>query len=478
MMSSPFWNPETLARASRGAWRRPMDETRTMYGVSIDTRTLRPGQVYVALRGERFDGHAFVSQAIEAGAPAIMVSDESAADAAPDGIGALLVPDTATALVDLSHAYRDELSGLRIVGITGSSGKTTTRRLLHAALSAEMRGSASIRNYNNDIGLPLTILAAEPDDDYLIAEVGTNAPGEIAMLSRLLRPHIGLITSIGRSHLEGLGDLAGVCQEKLDLLRCLEPGGLGIVPADAPLISEIMASDGQLTSTRIRTFGRAASADLQLLECEQRIDGVQLRATDGLRASLRLLGTHNANNLLGALLAARAVGIEDAAALEAMSRVEPGDMRLCPDTYGGINVLNDCYNANPESLASVLDTFFAVAASDRPGTIILGDMLELGSHAVEAHQEAGQRLADEIAAGKRVDRIVLVGPLMREAATVLEDEGHGSRVTWLESLDDKSVKKIVAEMKRDDQVLLKGSRGMELEHIAHRLAKRAPAGVT
>ncbi len=235
---TPFWNPSTLAQAAGGRWLRPpsWDEPTTRLRVNTDSRQVQVGEIFLAIAGEQFDGHRFVEQAAARGAKAVVVHDESAALAlAQDcAVGILLVPETLRALTGLARAHRKTLDGVKIVGITGSNGKTTTKRLLHAALATKLTGTASPKSFNNHLGVPLTILGAEPTDDYLVAEIGSNAPGEIATLSELVRPDVGVITGIGLSHLQGLGTLEGVLAEKLALLRELPKDGLAIVNADAP----------------------------------------------------------------------------------------------------------------------------------------------------------------------------------------------------------------------------------------------------
>ncbi|NBC95085.1 MAG: UDP-N-acetylmuramoyl-tripeptide--D-alanyl-D-alanine ligase, partial [Deinococcus-Thermus bacterium] len=231
-----FWEADNLRETAGGRWlsRPGPSASMEIRGVSTDTRTLRRGEVFVALRGDRFDGHDHLADATRRGA-AIAVVDRDVA--APAGCGVIRVEDTYTALGRLAASYRRTLAA-EVIAITGSVGKTTTKHMLHTVLASALRGSASPRSYNNRVGVPLSMLAADPGDRYLIVEVGSNAPGEVGALGRLVEPDVAVITHIAQAHLEGLGTLEGIAREKAGLLRHLKDDGLAIVNGDAPALGD------------------------------------------------------------------------------------------------------------------------------------------------------------------------------------------------------------------------------------------------
>lgn len=496
-----FWTPDNLAAACNGVWlARP--EAPTFIGLSTDTRAIRPGQVFLALRGENHDAHRFLSQAAGAGAAALVVQDEDAVVAAalPAHVGVLKVDDTGAALLRLAAAYRAMLSGTRVIAVCGSNGKTTTTRLIEQALRTTFRGTASIKSFNNAVGVPLTILRAQPSDQFLLCEVGTNAPGEIAQLAAVVRPDIAVITSIGREHLEGLGDLAGVAREEAAVLRFITPGGRAIVTGDSPELAELLrgfeSRPAQLSAhpptpptakLSITRFGRAADADLRPTDV-QTVDeggaiGIEFAINSGPRIRLPMPGEHNALNAVAAFAVARAMGIEEGRILEALSGAAGADMRMqvvrVPVAGGEARIINDAYNANPDSMLAALGTLAALhpAAGGRR-IAILGSMFELGSASDQMHAAVLQRVA---AMGEQIGLVVLVGERMAAAAPVLAQAGWTrERVVVLAEAGDESCRVAAGLIGRGDLVLLKGSRRMRLERVLEsaQSAAAAVAGAT
>lgn len=272
--ASEFWTAECVRAAMGAVWHaHPRDGTDPRGGASIDTRSLAPGEIFFALRGERVDGHAYLEQAHHAGAALAVIDDAEQAGETPPGLPVVRVADARAALGRLAAAYRRRLSATRFIAVTGSNGKTTTTRMIHACLGDRLRGRCSPGSYNNDLGVPLTILAARPGDQYVICEVGANAPGEIEPLSGMIQPDVVVITSIGRAHLEGFGSIECIAREKLSLASHLAPGGVVFLCADAPHLHELAAP-----LKRRVTFGRSASADL-------RVEGI-LHVPGGIRFSI------------------------------------------------------------------------------------------------------------------------------------------------------------------------------------------------
>jgi len=476
-----LWKPEEIARIAGGSWIREPGAGGVLDGVSIDTRTLEPGEVFIALRGDRADGHAYLQRAAERGAAVAIVDDETQARAAmrgAAGMGALLVDDTRRALARLAGARRAEMqrAGSRVVGVTGSNGKTTTVRLLHALLSGLGRCHRAPKSFNNDLGVPLTLLGAPRDAETVVCELGINAPGEMAPLAELVRPQVALITSIGRAHLEALGSVDGVAREKAEILR---PAERGVIPAGSPPLERALEGDAQLAVKPLVRVGMGDGAE-RIVDVSEDGGGRVGFWLDGERYTVPLAGPHNAANAAMAIVATRAIYPE--AKRDELQRgldhVEAPDMRGTRTAVHlergapAATLINDAYNANPESMAAAI----RLLARERPATdgrriAVLGDMLELGDASAAAHREIGALLFELGAA----DRIVLVGAQMRAAAESVPRSMPSDAVRCVEHLDGDSAARIAAEIAPGDVVLLKGSRRMRLERIAEALQSRPGA---
>lgn len=492
-----FWTPDTIRAACAGTWiARPPAHRRgseVVRGLSTDSRTIAPGQAFLALRGGRFDGHAYLRDAVRSGASMLIVDTPGAVphggflgpDGGPAPVAVLRVADTGKALLKLAAAYRRTLETTKVIAVAGSAGKTTTTRLIDALLSSRLRGSASPRSYNNAVGVPLTILGAQSSDQYLICEVGTNAPGEIAVLGQIVEPDLAVITSIGREHLEGLGSIEGVVKEEAAILSYLRPGGAAVATADAPGLEEYLKC-----VPNVVTFGRSERADLRLTSVEHvgEGEGGGVRFTVNDRATYRvpLLGEHNALNALAAIAVAKRLGIPDEVIADALAAARGPEMRLERLSIAGIEVINDAYNANPESTLAALRTLAQVGRSARRRVAVLGDMLELGQAAPDAHREIGQAVLEL----GTIDLVVIVGHLGLYTAERLCREPDGwsdERYVLVSDLDRGQAAGIAALLRPGDMVLLKGSRRMRLERVVEALKERhgvvtkgaeAAAGVT
>lgn len=478
-----FWTPDHLRSVCAGTWlsRPPAIEAAPLAGLSIDSRALTPGQVFVAIKGDRFDGHDFLAAAVEAGAPMLIVDREPPAKF--DRTLVLKVADTRRALQRLAAAYRQSLTATRVVAVCGSNGKTTTTRLIHAVLAHKLRGTASLKSFNNDIGVPLTILSAKPSDQFLLCEVGSNAPGEIAALGEIVRPDVAVITSIGREHLEKLGSLEGVAREEAAILGALRPGGLAVVTGDTPLLDEHVRG-----VTNLVRFGREARCDLRLTAFEH-VErptppgpNAPSRPAEGWPNAMRfeingrwtfeapLVGEHNALNALAAVAVARRFGLTDDELAQGLEHAAAPGMRLERTVVRGVHVINDAYNANPDSTLAALRAFAALSAAAERRVIVLGDMLELGPAGPDAHREIGA----EIRALGVIDVLVTVGSLAALAAEMFAaDAPRSGRVFSLSDLDGDRAAEAAALLRPGDAVLLKGSRRMGLERVVAALTKRA-----
>lgn len=444
---------EDIRRAVKGRWRR-LGEAVAAEGVSIDSRSAGADDLFIAIRGQRFDGHDFLPQAAAAGCVAAIVEQDAALDdESLTGFtgGVIGVADTTEALGALASYYRKTLPAT-IVAVTGSNGKTTVKGMIHHILSGRLKGTASPASFNNAIGVPLTLLSACADDDYVICEAGTNAPGEIADLARIIRPDIAVITSVAQVHLAGLGDLEHIAMEKASLLMGLMPGGLAVVWADSePLTSAVRAYDAKLVR-----FGQDDSAELRLTRYEPTVGGGRFELNGRLWVDLAVPGRHNALNALAAIAVAHRFGTDDAHAAAAMGDYVGREMRTEPIEAGTVTIINDAYNANPASLQAGAEAMASFPGKRR--VVVAGDMLELGPAGEALHLSAGESLAN---AG--VDLVIGIGSLGKYIAQ------GASSVGSIKTEEIKSVrlacKNLPGMLNPGDVVLLKGSRLTAMERL-------------
>ncbi len=447
------WTGEEVSEAL-GLGARPTELSFTQ--VSTDTRSLEAGALFVALRGERFDGHDFLTQALERGARGVVVEDPPQA---PGEAAVFQVPDTLVALGQLARHRRRRL-GWFVVGVTGSVGKTTVKELLKAALRPRFRVHVSRANENNRVGVPFTLLEAPEASEVVVVEMGTNEPGEIGMLTGIAEPGGGVLTTVGEAHLEGLDSVEGVLQEKLDLLRGLPDEGWAVVgdePLELPERARAIIEDVTVTGLSHRA------------DPEFRVESHTLAPHGGARfrwmgreATLRLPGPSGLRNALLALAVARRLDVAPEAALAAVSQVRSPSLRGEIQELGGLTVVVDCYNANPQSMRAALDLLEALPA---PGgrVAVLGSMLELGKATRELHLTLLQELQD-----RSLRTVVLVGTEFQEAwegrSSDFSDRPSGPRLLFVPTVDEAEPI-LDRELQGREVVLLKGSRGLELERL-------------
>ncbi len=467
--------PRFLAEASGGRWI-AADGTAAaeapLAGVGIDTRDRLERQAFLAIRGDRHDGHDHLEAAIAAGASCLVV--ESAwidrGGTVPSGVPVIAVADARRALVEMARAWRRQLGG-RVIGVTGTCGKTTTKRLMHAALAATQRGSASPKSFNNDLGVPLTLLAARADDDYVVVEIGTNRPGEIAFLSEIARPHVAVITLVGHGHLEELGSLEGVAAEKSSMLDRLVPPAIAVVRGDqAVLASAVAARRGRLGE--VITFGLDPSVQVRLAARRPLESGQEIELADGRRLRIALEGEHNALNAVAALAVAERLGVPFANAIAGLASVAASDHRGERRLVAGFDLVDDAYNANPDSMAAAL-THAAERFEGRPTALVLGDMLELGASGPELHRRLGRQAAT-IAARLDLRLAVFVGPLSRHACEAFQSASpnFGGAVEHVESPTPELAARLAAALPAGGTILLKASRGVGLDRLGRWLETR------
>ncbi|HEY8665086.1 MAG TPA: UDP-N-acetylmuramoyl-tripeptide--D-alanyl-D-alanine ligase [Tepidisphaeraceae bacterium] len=425
----------------------------TLRSIFTDTRQKAPAGLFIALRGDKFDGHQFLAAAAANGAIAALV--EATSTTPIPGLQLIQVHNSRIAMGRLAQFVRQGLHG-KVIAVAGSNGKTSTKHLIDAALESALKGTISPKSFNNDIGVPLSIFAADPAHDYLVLEIGTNHPGEIKTLADIALPDIAVITNCGEEHLEGLGDLAGVRRENAQIIAGLRPDGLLVVNGDDPdLLAAVSAFPGQRV-----TFGFGVSNDLFATQiiCDE--SGVRFTLNDtGRTVFVPLLGKHTAANALAAIAVARKMGVPEDAIIAGLSHARGPDMRLQLKKIRGITLLNDAYNANPASMRAALATLAALPTQGNR-IAILGDMRELGESAGRYHREIG-----ELAATSKLDRLVCVGAEAQNIADAAEANGMRGAVQCF--ADAKSAASTVpAMLRKDDLVLLKASRSIGLEAVA------------
>lgn len=451
-------------------------------GVGIDTRQPLSGKMYIAIRGECHDGHAFLNDAVQAGAMLLLVDHMPADISIPADVGIIEVPNTRRALGRLAAAYRQTLTSTRVIAVTGSAGKTTTKHIIHSILSPSLRGTAAPKSYNNDIGVPLTLLAASPGDHYVVVEAGTSSPGEIAGLADIIKPDIAVLTSIGHAHIERLGSLEGVAAEKASLLRHMrgQAGsmGLAVITADCPALRPFV----RLVENYV-LFGTRDDADLRLTGRGRDDRGWWFEVNGRHRFHLPLPGEHNALNAMAAVAVARRMGVSDAQIATAMADIQPISMRMEEQLVGDVRVFNDAYNANPESMRASITAFLESTADAPRRVLILGDMLELGDTSATQHRDLLEWVARHPSAAE-IDAVVLIGPAMAQAhataGSALQDAigkrhtdaARSERLLTRPELTDDEASALATLLHAGDTVLLKASRGMALERIATALADR------
>jgi UDP-N-acetylmuramoyl-tripeptide--D-alanyl-D-alanine ligase len=468
----------TLAEASMGAG--AMLEAPTSLpnagallatGYSIDSRTAARGDLFFAVRGERFDGHDFVANALDRGAVAAVVSCARAASL-PDAVLArpiLIAEDPLAALQSLAARVRRQW-GRRVVAITGSAGKTTTKEAVAAGLGAKFKVLKSAGNLNNNFGLPLQLLRLKPEHEVAVVEMGMNHMGEIAALARIATPDWGVVTNVGTAHIENFAEgHAGIARAKFELVAALPGNGVAFLNCD----DDYAAQFGRDFQGRVIYFGHGPCADPQILSVAEDLNGLHVHFRAGTRESLltmRLLGAHNASNAMAGLAVALEAGVDLDAAVAAIASLTAGDKRGQVIEIGGATILNDSYNSNPEALSSMIRTL-ASRPTDGRRILVAGEMLEMGEQGPALHTTCGR-----VAAEAGLDLVAAVQGNAEHLATAAC--AGGVPAVFLRDAETAG-QWLVENLRPGDLVLVKGSRGVHLEraietfthHIANREVK-------
>ena len=465
------WTLGQVAETVAAEWRLPSRQTlaamsaKAVGGASLDSRAARPGEVFVPLAGRRTDGHEFLAEARAHGAIACLCNADRAGTADVEAAGPLLVVEDAERALQHWGAARRAAWGGTAVGVTGSNGKTTTKNLIAACLGAAGPTHATEGNRNNQLGVPLTLTGLSDDHTYAVIEMGMNHRGEIARLAEWVRPRIAVITHVAAAHLEALGSVDEVARAKVELASSLPADGVLIHPAGEPALDRALA-EGDITARRV-TFALEGEADL----VPTRISdlgpaGVSFQVEGFPPVRLRLSGRHNVKNALAALAVARELGVEPQAAASALGTVDALAGRMETVVSGGVTLILDHYNANPDSVRAALDTLARWPARRRFAA--LGDMKELGDYEAQGHREVGE------AAG-HLDGLYLVGEATAHVAEGARAAGLVEERVRDFATREQLVEALALVLAPGDVVLIKGSRSMQMEEVADGLRARLGA---
>jgi UDP-N-acetylmuramoyl-tripeptide--D-alanyl-D-alanine ligase len=421
-------------------------------GYSIDSRSIQPGELFFAVKGERLDGHAYVEQALQKGAVSAVVQKDQTARY-PTGSRLIAVEDTLKALQTLAMAVR-RLWARPVVGITGSTGKTTTKEAIAHVLSTRFRVLKSHGNFNNHFGLPLVLLKLEPEHDVAVIEMGMSHRHEITALAAIAQPNIGVVTNVSAVHLEFFSSVAEIARAKYELIESLPTGATAVLNSDDEYVSQF----GRDFHGKVVMYGLRFSADVRAEKMES---GGLLGSTFDLvaggcreRVSLPLVGTHNIYNALAAAAVGLERGLTPSETATALQSLAPADKRGQVIELGNITVINDCYNSNPKALEAMVDALAEMPAQRR--IVIAGEMLELGPQAEEMHRKAGRHMAE-----RNIDVVIGVRGL---AQATVEGARRPGTIAEFFATPQEAGEWLGGEAREGDVVLLKASRGVQLEH--------------
>jgi UDP-N-acetylmuramoyl-tripeptide--D-alanyl-D-alanine ligase len=449
-----------ILRATGGQPAGPVDGDPLIPAISTDSRDVPPGALFVPIRGRRHDAHEFVEKAFLAGAGFSLAAQDAEFARMPSNV--IRVRDTTRALGDIARWYRSRFD-VPVIGITGSCGKTTVKEMLRLVLGENV--VASPASYNNDIGVPLTLLQMEAKTRACVVEIGTNAPGEVAYLTGIARPTVGVLTNVEAAHLEGLGTVRGVMEEKAALLRGLPPAGAAIVNADNYYCREVMED----LPCHVVTFGTWEDADVYGVEPFATANGVGFYLYDRMRFEIPALGAHNVANALAAVATGLWLDRAPDAVCDALARYEAPPMRMSREIVGDVVLVNDAYNANPRSMEAALREL-ASRPSEGRRIAVLGEMLELGETSLEHHETLGRK-----AANAGLDGLWAIGAhagaVAREAVRLGLPE---SAVAWHETVEE-ALSAMPFEPTSGDTWLFKASRGLALERLVEHVSQRVRA---
>lgn len=454
---------ERIIEAVSGTYNQVPMSIPFIQGVSTDSRQVRQGDLYIPIVGDRFDGHDFIGMAYEGGAVLCLCTSF---DKVPQGMSAICVKDTKLALGKLASYYRS-LFDIPVIAITGSVGKTSTKEMMASVLAKKYKVHKTIGNYNNDIGMPLTLLAMEQDHEVAVIEIGMNHFGEIAYLSDLLRPTFGVITNIGVSHIEFLGSREGILKAKTEMIPFIDPQGALILCEDDDLLRTVKNPMG----VKRLSYGSVKPSDCTLLSYSGTQDGGQKMLVSTEKGTYHFTvdypGKHILFNAMPAILIGEILGLSKDQIEAGVLAYVPAAMRLNKLELGnGALILDDAYNASVDSMASAIDTTINIPVKGRR-ILILGDMFEMGNHAKAGHEKVGKMVAKA-----KVDMLVCLGDLSKFIASSAEKNGMASNGIKHYATKEAFLADGLIDINPDDLILIKASRGMKLELIRDTLVER------
>ena len=457
---SPIFSLEDVLKATAGILVSGKPEN-TFYGISTDSRQVFKGNLFIALKGEKFDSHDFVQKALDQGAAGILVQDEEKINQAlvDKAVAVIKVADTLFALGDLAHEWRKRFF-IPVIGLTGSSGKTTTKEMMAAIIGRKKNILKTEGNLNNLIGLPKTILRLTGEHELVILEMGTNTRGEIKRLTQIAVPDIGLITNVGPAHLAGFGSLDVVREEKNDLFLNMSSSGIAIINLD----DEAITTAAERWNGRRITFSMSPNADVTVKDIERNgVKGVRFNLVVGgstQKVEMKIAGLHHVYDAMAAAATAFAVGIDLKTIAEGLAAFRPfsGRMEMIR-LHNGAFLLDDSYNANPASVREALLTLKDLKAHHN-GYVFLGDMLELGEEADEMHRKIGMLIATI-----GVNALFLQGDFSATTAAGAAEGGLSPQNIFFLSDKEKGITYLKEHLKKGDWILVKGSRRMKMEKI-------------
>lgn len=425
-------------------------------GVSINTRTLQKGDLFIPFKGEAVNGHKYVAQAFEAGASATLWQKDEPNP--PSDVPVIFVDDAEEALQQLASSYRAEHQAT-FVGITGSNGKTSTKDLVAGMLSPYYKVQKTEGNFNNQLGMPLTILSLDEDTEFAILEMGMDGFGQIEFLTKLAKPHYVIITNIGEAHMEALGSRAGIAKAKFEIIQGLQSNGELFFDGDEPLLQDLVRKEADLKAV---SFGFANTNELYATKIESNETGSKF-VSNGLVEGdfeIQVLGSHQVKNTLAAIGLAQAIGLSKEQTVEALRTVSLTNMRMqLVNGTNGVLFINDAYNAAPTSVRAALD-FVATTELRQDKWVVLGDMLELGDLEMKYHEDL-----IEVIDFNEIKQLCLFGPRMKVLSEAIQKQQPQASVVWAESDYTPIIKLINEKATEETLILLKGSRGMALETV-------------
>jgi len=429
-------------------------------GISIDSRNIKPGNLFVAIPGERFDGHRFAREAVDNGARTAVIARDKREMADREMLSraaVLLVDDTRKALRDMAAWYREKFD-IPTVAVTGTNGKTTTKDMIAAVLSSRYQVHKSPHSFNNLVGVPLTLFQLNSDSEALVLELGMSSPNEIAVLTRTAKPDVGVITNIGPAHLESMGSLKRIAQAKFELPDNMSSPKTLIMNGDDPILAERIGEKRK--DERVISFGVERKSDFTADRIELNGEGhVSFRVYRNLTIGLRLLGLHNVYNALAAFAVGSLREIDQQEIKHSLEHYQPSHLRMELVRIGNMRVINDSYNANPISMEKALETLKSIPTSGRR-VAFLGDMLELGEKASDFHLEVGRK-----AVRSGVDMLVLVGELAALIGQGAREAGMSSDQIMTFERNEQVSLFLLENLRDQDLLLVKGSRKMRTEEV-------------